>query len=99
MKCIICDNIFIQGHWTDANGIATCASCGSPYRILHRSGDGELLDKEPECIVRENWVDKLRKYHKDNPNNLIPSGCNIPGSSYEMCSPDDFDRFNNYFLE
>ena len=96
MKCLICENDFIQGHWTDTHGVAICASCGVGYRILHRDDEGKLLDKEPELLVKKEWIPKLNQYKKDNPDRLIPAGFNFPGSSYEMCSADDSDCFNQW---
>jgi len=99
ITCVICDNEFAQGHWTDSHGIAICAHCGSPYRILHRDDSGKLMDKPPTCCIDETWIDRVREYRSKNPDRLIPSGCNMPGSSYEMCSEEDFRTWNEHFAE
>ena len=95
--CEICNDKLVIT-WTDTHGVAACIRCNSPYRIYHYEGDGEnrkRIDKPPEILFRSDWVDRLKIYWQEN-KSRIPNGINMPGSSYEQCTPGDMATFNEY---
>jgi hypothetical protein len=101
MICPVCQKRFVAGHWTDTYGVCVCSSCGVPWRILPGATDtpNHSVGEWPVCLVKQEWINPLRLYLKENPGRLIPSGYNFTGSSFEMCSSEDFEAYNKYFDE
>jgi hypothetical protein len=99
-KCPICDDD-LSFRWTDTHGIGACLTCNTPVRIYHYEGEGDdrhHVEKPPGFIILEEWIPVLRKYWQET-KSRAPNGCNFPGSSYEPCGYEEFERWNKWCEE
>lgn len=99
-NCVICDEP-LSFRWTDRHGVGACLTCNAPVLIYHYEGEGDerrRVDKPPEFTVAEEWIPIVRKYWQET-HSRAPNGCNIPGSSYEPCGYEEFERWRKWLAE
>jgi predicted nucleic acid-binding Zn-ribbon protein len=95
MRCAICGEE-PRFRWTDYHGIAACKRCGATYLLYHYEND-KRVDREPELTIDEAWVPLFKRYWEENQRNCNPGAFNMPGSSYEVASREDFEVHRAWF--
>lgn len=79
--------------WTDTHGIGACTICGAPYRLYHYDGEGadaKPVDKPPQLLIKPDFVALTKEYWGEHKRNVAPGAFNMPGSSYEVATSEDF---------
>jgi hypothetical protein len=92
-SCLVCGKAFTV-RWTDTHGIAACCFCNTPYRIYHYDGV-HRVEKPPECMFDPEWLPLCREYFSAK-GLRIPNDFNIPGSSYDPCTDEDYDAAHEF---
>lgn len=93
-NCIICENKLTY-RWTDTHSIGACIVCGAPYEI-YLCKKGARINRGPETTLKAEWIPYLRRYWEEHKRNCCPGAFNIPGSSYEVATPEDFTVHEKY---
>ena len=94
MECLICD-AELRCRWTDTHGVGACLCCGAPYTLYHYE-DKKRIDKPPKLEIKEEWKSTIKRYWEENKSNCSPGAFNLPGSSYEVASLEDFNNFSEW---
>lgn len=92
-RCYVCDSPLALA-WTDVNRIAVCMTCNATY-TLRPEPDDYTIAKVPRPFTKPEWIPVLRQYWTEH-KRRIPSQCCIGGSSYERCSREDEQAFNEW---
>lgn len=93
--CGICGDGRLCIRWTDHHGVGACSRCGAPYRVYHYEGD-KRVDKPPQLLFLPEWVPLMKRYWEENHRNCDPGAYNMPGSSYEVATEEDFGVHANW---
>jgi hypothetical protein len=97
--CQICDE-HARYRWTDTHAIAACIRCGACYQLWHyEEVDGKqtrIVNDPPLIAYREGWVPLLRRYWRETHRNVTPGDYNMPGSSYEVATYEDFETHRTW---
>ena len=72
LGCAVCD-AELRFRWTDTHGVAVCANCGAPHRILHYDGN-KRVEKPPECQLLPEWIAVSRRYFAETKRMVDPGG-------------------------
>lgn len=97
--CEICGEA-LHCRWTDTHGIGACLTCGAPYTLFHYEkvdGENRLLNKPPELAIKKEWLTLTRQCWKETKSNVAPGAFNFGGSSYEVATPEEFDKNREWF--
>jgi len=63
--CIICGASPTTWTWSDQHGEAMCTQCGTPYQLLQRDENKNLIDAPPRTNVQEKWIPVLKQYWQE----------------------------------
>jgi hypothetical protein len=61
--------------------------------LYHYANSGERLDKEPELMILPDYIALAKEYWEKHHRNVAPGAFNMPGSSYEVATGEDFETF------
>jgi hypothetical protein len=91
--CDICDKP-LDLQWCDVHGVASCITCGTPYRVLHYE-NGKRVDKPVTLLIKPEWVPIIRRYWAETKRHCDPaSAFNFPGDGFD--TPDDLKAFEGW---
>jgi len=100
-KCVVCDTSLIF-RWTDTHGVAVCAKCGAPYRVLHYEND-KPIDKTAECQLLPEWIVICRRYFAETKRMVDPGGFDVVGMrggrTYSGATVADFESWVAWLKE
>lgn len=94
--CEICGEE-LHCRWTDTHGCGACLTCGAPYTLLHYDNN-VLLDKPPALALKPGWAPLMKQYWQETKRNCDPGAFNFPGSSYEVATPEEFEKHHAWFM-
>jgi len=102
LGCAVCDAPF-RFRWTDTHGVAVCATCGTPYRILHYDGD-KRVEKPPECQLLPEWIAIARRYFAETKRMVDPGGFDMGilggrTATYSGATQEDFEAWATWLTE
>lgn len=97
VKCPVCDREEFHFVWTDRHGVGACITCNSSFQIYHYGEDGKLMEKPPECLVREDWLPLLRRYWQEK-KKRIPNP-HVFTRSYDQCTEEEHYAFRDWCKE
>ena len=63
--CLICETSPVSWTWSDAHGEAMCTKGGTPYQLIQRDEDKNIIDALPSINITEKWVPVLKQYWQE----------------------------------